>query len=260
MPISTSLPVRGPTRLGHSGTTLAALLALPALASGAEAPLAAPAGTPVISIVQVPKPWYAPRFLVVGKMRDSIPEYRAASGLAFKAYAFERASGAYGGLYYWRDASDAKAWFNEAWFARVRQERGVEGRVRIFAAPVSLDNVPGGTRADNDSDAVATLVEMAIPEGVDAQRLVAQFEAAVPAYRKVPGLLRKHFLLTEPGSFGGLYLWQDEASARAWFNADWHRDVVERHGRAARIEWFDTPLLLPIAQASQVVAQQALVP
>src|SRR6185369_10317416 len=104
-------------------------------------------------IVRVPKPWYAPRSLVEGRMRDTVGEYERLPGLLFKAYSLERSSGDFGGLYHWRSGADAAAWFNAGWFDRIRRDRGVEPSVRFFDAPLSVDNSPGGTKADLHSEA-----------------------------------------------------------------------------------------------------------
>ena len=230
--------------------------AAPALAQGlpAATSLDASSTTPVVVIVRVPKPWCAPRALVQGKMRETIPQYAQLPGLMFKAFSFERESSDFGGLYYWRDRSSAQGWFSPAWFERVRKERGVEGQVRMFDALVSLDNSAGGTPADTDSAAVSTLVEISIPPGVTRERLATEFAAAVPTYQKLPGLLRKHFIVSAQGTFGGVYLWKDEASARAWFNDAWRSRVVKTYGQEAKIEWFDTPILLPTQNASNQLA------
>jgi Putative mono-oxygenase ydhR len=202
-------------------------------------------GGPVAVIVKVPKPWYAPRSLVVSKMRETIPQYEAIPGLAFKAFFLARDDGKFGGVYLWRDRASAQAWFNAAWFERVEKERGAKGEVRYFDVPVAIDNTPGGTPRSDDSSAVATLVTIATPPGVGRDRLAAEFDAAVPVYRQVKGLLRKYFILTGDGRFGGIYLWSDPGSAERWFNAAWHERVRKTYGEDARIEWFDTPILLP---------------
>lgn len=237
-----------------AGVTAAGAQGLPAAATS---PIGQAA--PMVVIVRVPKSWYAPRAVVVGKMRDTMPQYAKLPGLMFKAFSFERASSDFGGIYYWRDQASAETWFNPAWFERVRQERGVEAQVRMFDAPVSVDNTAGGTPADSDSRSVGTLVEIPIPAGVTREHLAAEFQAAVPTYQKVPGLLRKHFTVSSNGSFGGVYLWKDEASARAWFNDAWHARVVKTYGQDAKIEWFDTPILLPTQDAANLAAAQALV-
>ena len=102
--------------------------------------------------------------------------------------------------------------------------------MRYFDAPVVLDNTPGGTPMSAESSAVSTIVTIPIPAGVDRDRLVAEFRAAVPQYRKVAGLLRKYFIVTDDGKFGGVYLWSDQAAAERWFSAAWHERVVKTYG------------------------------
>jgi heme-degrading monooxygenase HmoA len=237
---------------GRRSVRLNQTLALAASASLATASLAQPGvasdvphGAPMVVIVKVAKPWYAPKALVASKMRDTVEQYATMPGLLFKAYSFAREDGAYGGIYFWQDGASVRQWFNPGWFERVRQERGVDGQVRFFAAPVSIENLPGGTPVSLDSSAVATLVQLPVPAGVSKDQIRAEFTKAIPAYRAVPGLLRKHFIVSEQGTLGGVYLWQDEASAKAWFSESWHQKVRTIYGVDARIEWFDTPILLP---------------
>jgi len=206
-------------------------------------PIPAPT-TPVAVIVKVPKPWYAPRAVVVGKMRDTIPQYESLPGLSYKMFSFARADGHFGGLYLWQDRAAAEAWFNPAWFERVRRERGAEGQVRIFEAPVVLVN-PGTNAGSGEGDALATLVTIPTPPGVTRERLVAEFRAALPVYEKIAGLKRKYFIITGDGRFGGIYQWANQAAADAWFNPGWHERVKKTYGASAAIEWFDTPILLP---------------
>lgn len=199
----------------------------------------------VAAIVTVPKPWYAPRSIVTSRMRDTVPEYENLPGLAFKAYSFARVDGAYGGLYLWKNLAAARAQFSPAWFERVQRERGVAGTVRLLEVPVALDNTPGGTPRDLQSTSVGTVVSVPVPASVGRAQLVAGFQAALPTYRAVPGLLVKYFTLGSDNTFGGVYLWKDVASAERWFDAAWHQRVREQCGAQARIEWFDTPILLP---------------
>jgi heme-degrading monooxygenase HmoA len=265
--------------------SIAALVLL--ASTGSLAQPSAPPQSPVVAVVRVPTPWYAPRALVVSKMRDTIPQYAQLPGLAFKAFSIERASKDFGGLYYWRDTASAQVWFNAAWFERVKKERGVEGRVTLYDAPLSIDNTPGGTLADHgkaapaaaavdrmsalaespapgaaaraSSSTVATLMLIRTPAGVGRERLNAEFQAAVPTHRAIPGLLRKHFLIADNGaSFGGLYLWQDEASAKAWFNVAWHERVRKTYGQTAAVDWFDTPILLPTRDAANLPEASAM--
>ena len=205
---------------------LALSLASPAQAQPVEAP-GLPAANPVLAIVKVPRPWYAPRFVITGKMRDTMPLYAALPGLDFKAYSFAQADGAFGGLYLWKDAASARAWFSPAWFDRVRRERGVEAQVRLLEVVAAVDAVPGGTPADPDSPSVATL-ESNLPA-------TAPLDALVAADRRVPGLLRRYRVRDDAGRAGIFSLWRDAAAARQQLDASLQGSV----------EWFDTPILLP---------------
>jgi heme-degrading monooxygenase HmoA len=200
-----------------------------------------------IVIVRIAVPRFAPRWLVRRKMRATTGLYSSIPGLSFKLFTFERTSGDFGGIYTWRDREAARAWFDEAWFERVRRERGSEPFVRLFDAPVSIDNVPGGTPMSSGGGQVATLVEIPVPDGVTRELVIAGFAAAEPTYRSVPGLLRKHFVLSERGTFGGVYLWDSAASAQAWFDEAWRTRVRERSGADPVVEWFDVPIVLPAA-------------
>jgi heme-degrading monooxygenase HmoA len=246
---------RGPLRLLASLSTGAALL-VPAASAQAQGGEGYATTSAVAAIVKVPTPWYAPKMLVWRRMRETAPTYDSIPGLSFKAYAIAQADGHYGGLYLWKDLASARAWFNPAWFERVEKERGAKGQVRFYEVPVAIDNTPGGTPAQADGPSVSTLVTLPTPAGIGKAQLVQEFQAAIPTYRAVPGLLRKYFIITEDGRFGGIYLWKDQAAAEQWFNAAWKERVRATYGTDATLEWFNTAILTP----SKLAANQPAVP
>lgn len=199
-------------------------------------------GSAVAAIVKVPKPWYAPRFVVTRKMRDTVAQYRALPGLAYKAYSFAQADDHYGGLYLWKDLTSARAWFSPEWFARVKKERGAAAEVRFFEVVAALDTTPGGTPADLDSPSVATLLTSPIPAGSSRSQWAGESQAALATDRQVPGLLRRYFVVTDDGRRGHITLWRDPASARQWLHGE-----QGGPGAGMTVEWFDTPILLPTA-------------
>jgi len=100
-----------------SATLTALAIATPiATPAAAQTPATDSAPAPVVVIVRVPKPWYAPKALVASKMRDTIAEYDKLPGLKYKIYTLAQADGRYGGVYLWQDRASAEAWFNPAWF------------------------------------------------------------------------------------------------------------------------------------------------
>ena len=231
-----------------AGAAATALVAVAALGTVAQAqPVGGDgfaSGSAVAAIVKVPKPWYAPRFVVTRKMRETMAQYRALPGLAYKAYSFAQADDHYGGIYLWKDLTSARAWFSPEWFARVKKERGAAGEVRFFEVVAALDTTPGGTAADPDSASVVTLSTSPVPAGSPRSQWAGESQAALAADRQVPGLLRRYFVVTDDGRRGHITLWRDAASARQWLHGE-----QGGPGAGMTVEWFDTPILLPIALA-----------
>lgn len=234
-------------------SSLKSLLALAVVGGAPSAVVAQPIGgsnfastSAVAAVVKIPKPWYAPKSTVTEKMRETIGQYESLPGLSFKAYSLAQTDGQYGGLYLWKDLATASAHFGPTWFEQVEKNRGVKGQVRFFEVPVAIDNTPGGTSFNANSTVVATLVSVTTPPGITRARLIQEFQQSIPVYQKVPGLLRKHFTLTDDAkSFGGIYFWKDQASAQQWFSDTWKDRVRKTYGADASIEWFDVPVVLP---------------
>jgi hypothetical protein len=246
---------------------LGATLCLPAaIAATRAAPYAAGSDGPVVAVVKVAKPWYAPDFLVVHKMRRAVPQYRLIPGLTHKIFSLARPGGEFGGIYLWQDRASAEAWFNPAWYRRVKTERGVDADVRMFEAPMMFDNISSATGAPAivDADvsslqgAVVTLVTLPTPASTTREQTLRGFEAEMAIEHRAPGLMRRYAIITGDGRFGGVYLWRDEAAANRWFDAAWRRKVNELYGSAPQVEWFDAPILMPSALPANRDTQRAM--
>lgn len=222
----------------------------------------AAAGGPVVVIVKVAKPWYAPDFLVVRKMRAALPQYQRIPGLTYKIFSIARPGGEFGGIYLWHDRASAEAWFNPAWYRRVKTERGVEADVRMFEAPRMFDTLSFAAGADrvasSRDDAIVTVVTLPTPAGTRHEQTLRGFEAEMALERRAPGLLRRYAIVTGDGRFGGVYLWRDEDAAKRWFDAAWQRKVRELYGSEPQVEWFDAPILMPSALPANRDAGRAL--
>ena len=207
------------------------------------------------AIVKVAAPWYAPRFLIVKKMRETTPLYQTLPGLKFKAFSFAKSDGDFGGVYLWQDAVKAKAWFNQEWFARIKRERGVTADLRLFDVWMQVDNLPKGKPLEDYKNAVVTLVELTVSAGTDNKQLSDDYLSSAESYRNLPGLLGKYFFTTSEGKFGGIYFWEDEQSAKSWFSDSWKRQIRHVYGQSARIEWFDTPILLRVNTENSILTE-----
>jgi hypothetical protein len=218
---------------------------LPFLTAHAQEPPMPKSNSPVVVLTKIATPWYAPRFIVVRKFRETLADYDRLPGLDFKYYTISSGDNKFGGLYLWKDRASAKAWFSDAWSANVLKTRGAPAEVHYFEAPVLLDNVPAGSPTPGeDGMATASIVSIKTPPGVTHDQLIEGFKKAVPDYQKVPGLLRKYFTISDDGRFGGVYLWADRASADRFFNMAWRERVARTYGTDGIIEFFDAPVVL----------------
>jgi hypothetical protein len=90
---------------------------------------------------------------------------------------------------------------------------------------------------------IITLVQFPLPEPIDLAEAELRFRSSAPKYLALPGLLRKHYVLTEDGRFaGGIYLWESRAAAEAVYSGEWRERVAALYGAEPTITWFDSPV------------------
>ncbi len=69
------------------------------------------------------------------------------------------------------------------------------------------------------------------------------FESTAPRYLKKPGLIRKHYFVTESGDrSGGIYLWESKTDAEACYTPKWKVMVTEKYGEAPDILYLEVPV------------------
>ncbi|MCE9596340.1 MAG: YdhR family protein [Spirochaetia bacterium] len=107
-----------------------------------------------VTIVRIPIPWYAPKFAVKGKMKDSIAEYQAVPGLMAKYYTFGE-DGTFGGIYLWRNKAAADAWFTPEWIAERSKKYNVSVSVPRYEVVSIIEGPP--MLAVSTGNAYATL-------------------------------------------------------------------------------------------------------
>ncbi|OWU84142.1 hypothetical protein ATO6_13855 [Oceanicola sp. 22II-s10i] len=92
---------------------------------------------------------------------------------------------------------------------------------------------------------IVALVQIPLPgpKRPEAEVIAQSVESAERIFRDVPGLLRKYYLNSEAGG-GGVYVFDTEDSARAWFNDGWADWMEGRFGARPTLTLFDSPVLL----------------
>jgi hypothetical protein len=231
--------------------SFAAALGLGACAAptfATRAPDPASAGGPghrAAVVVRVKMPWSAPRFLVRGKFREVLGDYEALAQLEAKYFSISD-DRRFGGLYLWTSREAAESHFNQAWFERVRHQRGVEGDVQVLDAPYVVEGsaLPQGRSEGQRSiayPASATQVKFVLRPGAAPLPAARELAEAISGRE---GLVRA-FVTSEEGKAGVVALWASRAHAEQ-FAARESRDLLARALGAVGSdgELFEAPLLI----------------
>jgi hypothetical protein len=82
------------------------------------------------------------------------------------------------------------------------------------------------------------------------------FLSTAPTYRGVPGLLRKHYVLSQDGiTAGGVYLWTSRPEAEAMYTDAWRAFVREKYRTEPSVTYWESPVTVDNV-AQQVVAEE----
>jgi hypothetical protein len=88
---------------------------------------------------------------------------------------------------------------------------------------------------------IVAIVRFPLDPALTADAMRSRFEASAPSYQGLPGLRRKHYLLSEDGATaGGVYLWESRAAAEAVYDEAWHVRMTQRYGTSPTIEYFES--------------------
>ena len=74
---------------------------------------------------------------------------------------------------------------------------------------------------------------------------IASGRSTAPTYTglKAKGLVRKYYLNGESGG-GGVYLWQSEAAARAWYTPEWEKRVEAAFGAKPIVTYYENNVVV----------------
>ena len=90
---------------------------------------------------------------------------------------------------------------------------------------------------------IIALTTFALPKPITREEARSIFLSTAPKYRGVPGLLRKHYVLSEDGATaGGVYLWNSKPEAEAMYTDAWRSFVREKYGTEPNVTYFDSPV------------------
>jgi hypothetical protein len=92
---------------------------------------------------------------------------------------------------------------------------------------------------------ITAIVQIDLPEPLAKDKARDIFMQSAHTYRKVDGLIRKYYILTEDGSSaGGVYLWTSIEIARAFYSQEWKTFIIQKYGVAPSITYFHSPVVV----------------
>jgi hypothetical protein len=99
---------------------------------------------------------------------------------------------------------------------------------------------------------ITAIVLYDLPPEIDREACRQHFLKIAPDFLGVPGFVRKQFIHdVDGGVAGGSYIWEDLASAKAFYSGAWLDGIHRRYGCEPRITYFET---FAIADAATLYA------
>lgn len=90
---------------------------------------------------------------------------------------------------------------------------------------------------------IVTIVTFRLPRTWTPAEAAAVFESTAPKYLRKPGLIRKHYYLSEHGDrAGGIYLWKSRADADACYTEEWKAMVTAKYGVPPEVLYASMPV------------------
>jgi len=102
---------------------------------------------------------------------------------------------------------------------------------------------------------IVSIVTFKLPKRWTVEEASEVFKSTAPKYLRKPGLVRKHYYLTEAGDrAGGIYFWKSKADAEACYTAEWKAMVRDKYGAAPEILYAAVPVTVDNLQEAIEVA------
>jgi hypothetical protein len=90
---------------------------------------------------------------------------------------------------------------------------------------------------------IVSIVTFKLPTRWTVEEAAKVFKSTAPKYLGTPGLVRKHYYITEDGSrAGGIYFWKSKADAEACYTREWIAMVTQKYGSAPDILYANAPV------------------
>ena len=95
-----------------------------------------------------------------------------------------------------------------------------------------------------------------VPADTSKAQLIDTINATAHTYEGIPGLIRKHYGISpDATSIAGIYLWENQAAANAFYTADWVAMVTKRWAAPPQRQDWETPMVVESAERRLVAAE-----
>jgi hypothetical protein len=92
---------------------------------------------------------------------------------------------------------------------------------------------------------IVAIVTFQLTKPTTAEEMSAAFQAAVPMFQNVTGLLTKYFYVSEDGRrAGGIYVWASRADADRLYKGEWRAFVEKKFGVPPTIDYLNSPVMV----------------
>ena len=90
---------------------------------------------------------------------------------------------------------------------------------------------------------IVSIVTFKLPKHWTVDDAAGVFRSTAPKYLGKPGLVRKHYYITEAGDrAGGIYFWKSKADAEACYTSEWKAMVTQKYGAPPDILYANVPV------------------
>jgi hypothetical protein len=91
---------------------------------------------------------------------------------------------------------------------------------------------------------ITAIVLYDLPKSIGLEECREHFTKIAPDFLKASGFLRKQFICRKEGDVaGGVYMWESQAAAEAFYSGPWREGIRARYGNDPRIQYFETVAL-----------------
>ena len=103
---------------------------------------------------------------------------------------------------------------------------------------------------------ISAFTQFPLPGPMTRAEAREAFSQTASRYRKIKGLIRKYYVLSEDGNTaGGVYLWQSRADAENFYTDEWKHFVGKKYGVEPLVTFFECPVVVDNA-AGEIIMDE----